>query len=164
MLSGIGSSLTSMFPEITGASTGSAASTATGTSGGGFGDVFKSALQGVDDLQGGADLQIGNLMNGAPNTDVNHVMVSVEKADVAFQLMMQVRKQDRQRIPGHREDAVLRLGRDGKFLATTTPSAEPPDTAPARRGRRGSAADRGGAGGDGEELWRARIQAVDDGA
>ncbi len=41
--------------------------------------------------RGSADTQVGSLLNGAPNTDVNHVMVSVEKADVAFQLMMQVR-------------------------------------------------------------------------
>ena len=58
---------------------------------GGFADVLKSAIKNVDDLQSGADTKIGNLLGGAPNTDVGNVMVSVEKADVAFQLMMQVR-------------------------------------------------------------------------
>lgn len=90
MLSGIGSNLTSILPELTGTRPGSTTSTGTG-GGGDFSDVLKSAIQGVDDLQGGADLQVGNLLSGAPNADVSHVMVSVEKADVAFQLMMQVR-------------------------------------------------------------------------
>jgi flagellar hook-basal body complex protein FliE len=57
----------------------------------GFGDVFKAAVQQVDALQTGADQKIGSLLQGGPNTDVGNVMVSVEKADVAFQLMMQVR-------------------------------------------------------------------------
>lgn len=91
MLSGIGSSFNSIFPEITGSSAGSAAPSSGTNQGGTFGDALKSALQGVDDLQGGADLQVGNLLNGGTNTDVSHVVVSVEKADVAFQLMMQVR-------------------------------------------------------------------------
>ncbi len=90
MLSGIGSNLTSLLPELTKAGSGSTATPEAGQ-GGSFSDVFKSAIQGVDDLQGSADTQVGSLLNGAPNTDVNHVMVSVEKADVAFQLMMQVR-------------------------------------------------------------------------
>lgn len=90
MLSGIGSSLPSLLPGLADAGKGTTATPDTGQ-GNSFGDVLKSAIQGVDDLQSGADLQIGNLMNGASNTDVSHVMVSVEKADVAFQLMMQVR-------------------------------------------------------------------------
>jgi flagellar hook-basal body complex protein FliE len=88
MLSGIGPNLTSILPELT--STLASPSTGTGQDSS-FSDALKSAIQGVDNLQGSADLQVGNLLGGAPNTDVNHVMVSVEKADVAFQLMMQVR-------------------------------------------------------------------------
>ena len=88
MLSTLGTNLSSLIPDLAGAAKAPAVPGATQ---GSFGDVFKSAIQGVDDLQSGADLQVGNLLNGAPNTDVNHVMVSVEKADVAFQLMMQVR-------------------------------------------------------------------------
>ena len=56
-----------------------------------FSDLFKSAIGNVDGLQANADSKISNLLQGAPNTDVGNVMVSVEKADVAFQLMMQVR-------------------------------------------------------------------------
>jgi flagellar hook-basal body complex protein FliE len=90
MLTAIGANLASLVPELTGPSVGSSATTEAGKSSS-FGAALQSALQGVDDLQGSADMQIGNLLNGAPNTDVSHVMVSVEKADVAFQLMMQVR-------------------------------------------------------------------------
>ncbi len=59
-------------------------------SGSGFGDVLKNALQNVNELNGGSDQQIGNLLQGN-STDMSSVMVAVEKADVAFQLMMQVR-------------------------------------------------------------------------
>ena len=61
-----------------------------GDSGGGFGDVLKNALQNVNQLDSGADKQIGSLLQGG-NADMSSVMVAVEKADVAFQLMMQVR-------------------------------------------------------------------------
>jgi flagellar hook-basal body complex protein FliE len=56
-----------------------------------FTDVFQAAVGGVDSLQNGADQQIASLLQGAPNADIGKTMVSVEKADVAFQLMMQVR-------------------------------------------------------------------------
>ncbi len=57
---------------------------------GGFGGVLKNALQEVNQLSTGADTQIGSLLQGGP-PDMTGVMVAVEKADVAFQLMMQVR-------------------------------------------------------------------------
>lgn len=57
---------------------------------GGFGGVLKNAMQQVNQLSSDADLQVGNLMAGG-GSDMNTVMVAVEKADVAFQLMMQVR-------------------------------------------------------------------------
>jgi flagellar hook-basal body complex protein FliE len=57
---------------------------------GGFGSVLSSALQQVNQLSGGAEQQIGSLLTGG-NTDMSKVMIAVEKADVAFQLMMQVR-------------------------------------------------------------------------
>lgn len=59
-------------------------------SGGGFSGLLANALQQVNQLNGGADQQIGTLLKGG-NTDMSSVMVAVEKADVAFQLMMQVR-------------------------------------------------------------------------
>jgi flagellar hook-basal body complex protein FliE len=44
----------------------------------------------VNQLSGGAEQQVGSLLPGG-NADVSSVMIAVEKADVAFQLMMQVR-------------------------------------------------------------------------
>jgi flagellar hook-basal body complex protein FliE len=58
--------------------------------GSGFGEVLKNALNQVNDLQGSADVQVNTLLSGG-NADMSKVMISVEKADVAFQLMMQVR-------------------------------------------------------------------------
>jgi flagellar hook-basal body complex protein FliE len=57
---------------------------------GGFGDVLKSAIGQVSTLEGSAEQQVGTLLQGG-NSDMSKVMISVEKADVAFQLMMQVR-------------------------------------------------------------------------
>ena len=57
---------------------------------GGFGAVLSTALQHVNELSNGADQQIGTLLKGG-NADMSTVMIAVEKADVAFQLMMQVR-------------------------------------------------------------------------
>ncbi len=57
---------------------------------GGFGAVLKNALNQVTDLQGAAETQVNTLISGG-NADMSKVMISVEKADVAFQLMMQVR-------------------------------------------------------------------------
>jgi flagellar hook-basal body complex protein FliE len=56
----------------------------------GFSGVLSNALQQVNQLSGSADQQVGNLLNGG-HADMSSVMVAVEKADVAFQLMMQVR-------------------------------------------------------------------------
>ena len=58
--------------------------------GGGFSGDLSNALQQVNQLGGGAEQQIGSLLKGG-NADLSSVMISVEKADVAFQLMMQVR-------------------------------------------------------------------------
>jgi flagellar hook-basal body complex protein FliE len=58
--------------------------------GGGFSGVLSNALQQVNQLSGGAEQQIGGLLKGT-NSDLSTVMIAVEKADVAFQLMMQVR-------------------------------------------------------------------------
>jgi flagellar hook-basal body complex protein FliE len=61
-----------------------------GDDGGGFTDVLKNALNQVSNLEGSAQQQVGTLIQGG-NADMSKVMISVEKADVAFQLMMQVR-------------------------------------------------------------------------
>jgi flagellar hook-basal body complex protein FliE len=55
-----------------------------------FGDVLKNAVHSVDQVNDNAAAQVSNLLQGG-NSDVNSVMIAVEKADVSFQLMMQVR-------------------------------------------------------------------------
>ncbi|MGA9567096.1 MAG: flagellar hook-basal body complex protein FliE [Candidatus Korobacteraceae bacterium] len=57
---------------------------------GGFADVLRDAVDQVDQLQASSDQQVGSLLQGE-HTDVHNVMIAIEKADVAFQLMMQVR-------------------------------------------------------------------------
>jgi len=56
----------------------------------GFGDVLKSAIGSVNAASDSAASQVGNLLQGGTG-DINSVMIAVEKADVSFQLMMQVR-------------------------------------------------------------------------
>ena len=56
----------------------------------GFGDVLKEAVRQVDDLQGDATTKVQQLLMGEGG-DVHSAMIAVEKADLSFQLMMQVR-------------------------------------------------------------------------
>ena len=70
------------LPEISKPGTAGSAS--------GFGDALQSALGNVNQLSGSAEQQITSMLQGG-STDMSSVMVAVEKADVAFQLMMQVR-------------------------------------------------------------------------
>ena len=58
--------------------------------GGSFSDVLSNALHQVNQLNGGAEQQISSMLKGG-NADMSTVMIAIEKADVAFQLMMQVR-------------------------------------------------------------------------
>jgi flagellar hook-basal body complex protein FliE len=94
------SAVSSLFPPVV---TASSASPLTSTSlssigsslgesaeGSGFNGVLKSALNQVSGIQDSATQQVNSLLSGA-NSDMSKVMISVEKADVAFQLMMQVR-------------------------------------------------------------------------
>jgi flagellar hook-basal body complex protein FliE len=57
---------------------------------GSFGDTLKSAISSVDQLNQTSDSQVTELLQG-DRQDIHNVMIAVEKADVAFQLMMQVR-------------------------------------------------------------------------
>ena len=57
---------------------------------GGFSGFLSNALHQVNELNTGAEQQVGNLLQGK-GADMSSVMVAVEKADVSFQLMMQVR-------------------------------------------------------------------------
>jgi flagellar hook-basal body complex protein FliE len=65
-------------------------SQAGGSGEGGFSGFLSNALHQVNELNTSADQQVGNLLQGR-NADMSSVMVAVEKADVSFQLMMQVR-------------------------------------------------------------------------
>jgi flagellar hook-basal body complex protein FliE len=51
---------------------------------------LSNAVQSVDQLHQTAASQVSNLLQGG-GADLNNVMIAVEKADVSFQLMMQVR-------------------------------------------------------------------------
>ena len=55
-----------------------------------FSSILSSAVSGVDQLHDAAASQVSNMLQGG-GADLNQVMVAVEKADVSFQLMMQVR-------------------------------------------------------------------------
>lgn len=55
-----------------------------------FTDVLKSAVDSVNSSNDSAAAQVKNVLQGGGG-DLNSVMVAVEKADVSFQLMMQVR-------------------------------------------------------------------------
>jgi flagellar hook-basal body complex protein FliE len=52
--------------------------------------VLKNAVQSVNQVNQSANAQVNSLLQGGGG-DVNNVMIAVEKADVSFQLMMQVR-------------------------------------------------------------------------
>jgi flagellar hook-basal body complex protein FliE len=57
---------------------------------GSFGDSLRSAIHSVDQLNQSSDSQVSELLQG-DRQDIHNVMIAVEKADVSFQLMMQVR-------------------------------------------------------------------------
>ena len=58
--------------------------------GGSFTDILKNAVNSVDALHNDAASQVTNMLQTGSG-DMNSVMIAVEKADVSFQLMMQVR-------------------------------------------------------------------------
>jgi flagellar hook-basal body complex protein FliE len=55
-----------------------------------FGDVLKDAISTVNDLQKQSDHEIQKLMTGETE-DLHTTMIAVQKADLSFQMMMQVR-------------------------------------------------------------------------
>src|SRR5947199_10791441 len=57
---------------------------------GNFGSALKTAINQVEQMHTSAEQQVADLLKGA-RSHVHNVMIAVEKADVAFQLMMQVR-------------------------------------------------------------------------
>jgi flagellar hook-basal body complex protein FliE len=60
------------------------------TEGPGFGQVLKDSLEQVNRLQTEADTAITDLATGGPTT-LHDTMLALEKADLSFRLMMQVR-------------------------------------------------------------------------
>ena len=80
-ISGISGAVTSVFGPVS--------STASGPDTG-FGSLLKGALNQVSNSQSDAAQQVNTVLGGG-SADMGKVMISVEKADVAFQLMMQVR-------------------------------------------------------------------------
>jgi len=57
---------------------------------GGFGETLNNAISQVNELKDSSDQKVAELVQG-DRQDVHNVMIAVEKADIAFQLMMQVR-------------------------------------------------------------------------
>lgn len=62
-----------------------------GTQGGSFGEALNDAIKEVDSLQKDADKQIEGLVLKADGATPHEAMVALEKADVAFQMMNQIR-------------------------------------------------------------------------
>ena len=79
------------FPPISGtAPTGATSPLGSESSQGGFGSTLKNAMNQVDQASADSQSQVSDLLQGN-RQDVQNVMIAVEKADVAFQMMMQVR-------------------------------------------------------------------------
>jgi flagellar hook-basal body complex protein FliE len=55
-----------------------------------FGQQLKGSLERVNRLQKEADATINNLANGT-QADIHQTMIAAEKADVSFDLLMQIR-------------------------------------------------------------------------
>lgn len=56
----------------------------------GFVETLRGAMQDAEQMQNVADAKVSNLLAGN-GTDVHSAMIAVEKADLSFQLMLQVR-------------------------------------------------------------------------
>jgi flagellar hook-basal body complex protein FliE len=57
----------------------------------GFGDMLVDALSEVSEVQKSAEVQVSQSMAGEKQVPPHELMISLEKADVAFQLMNKVR-------------------------------------------------------------------------
>lgn len=55
-----------------------------------FGEILDEAVFHVDQLQSEANQEVGAMLGGS-TADVHNAMIAVQKADLSFQLMMQVR-------------------------------------------------------------------------
>jgi len=61
-----------------------------GVAGPGFRDVLHSAMDDMQQLESQAEARVAGVLDGN-GTDVHSALIAVEKADLSFQLMMQVR-------------------------------------------------------------------------
>jgi flagellar hook-basal body complex protein FliE len=61
-----------------------------GASGTSFGEVLRDAISTTNELQKQSDQEIQKLMTGETQ-DLHATMIAVQKADLSFQMMMQVR-------------------------------------------------------------------------
>ena len=68
----------------------SAAGSATAEAEGSFGETLRSAMEEMGSLQSQAETKVANVLEGN-GADVHAALIAVEKADLSFQLMMQVR-------------------------------------------------------------------------
>jgi flagellar hook-basal body complex protein FliE len=66
------------------------ASLAPAEAGGGFADTLRGAIDEMGQLSAQADTKVASVLEGS-GTDVHSALIAVEKADLSFQLMMQVR-------------------------------------------------------------------------
>jgi flagellar hook-basal body complex protein FliE len=69
---------------------GFAPATQGGGSGTSFSDMLEDAVGNVEGLQQDANQKVGAMLGGH-TADVHDAMIAVQKADLSFQLMMQVR-------------------------------------------------------------------------
>jgi flagellar hook-basal body complex protein FliE len=60
------------------------------SSGGGFAETLRSALDEMGELQSDASTKVASVLEGGGG-DVHSALIAVEKADLSFQLMLQVR-------------------------------------------------------------------------
>ena len=59
------------------------------TTGGSFGNLLKEAIQQVNDVEKGSQGELQKYLSN--ESDLHSVMIALEKADLSFQVMMQVR-------------------------------------------------------------------------
>jgi flagellar hook-basal body complex protein FliE len=72
-------------PEIRSSQTGTGEKSSTG-----FGELLKDAISTTNELQKQSDKQIENFMTGE-SQDLHTTVMAMQKADLSFQMMMQVR-------------------------------------------------------------------------
>ncbi len=68
----------------------SAAAEFPAAAGGGFADTLRGAMDEMGELSSEAESKVAGVLTGT-GTDVHSALIAVEKADLSFQLMMQVR-------------------------------------------------------------------------